>query len=113
MPASASSRPSPAATRLPAAPRQARPSSGDEADGDEDQPLQHAPGARLHRERVLRDQRDGDGAERQQGDSGEQARDHRAAVAGRRPDRDRCGHSAAWAISSISTQAPSGSCATP
>ena len=113
MPASASSRPrsgsEPAAGR--AAPGQAE--QGGEADGEKDQSLQHAPRARLHRERVLRDQRDGDRAEREQGDGGEQARDHRAAVAGRRPDRGRCRHSAAWAISSISTQAPSGSWATP
>src|SRR5678815_2294307 len=80
-------------------------------DRDEDQSLQHAPRAWLHSERMLRDEGGEDGAERGDGDEGERRR-ARSAAARRRP-RARRRHSAAWAISSISTQAPSGSWATP
>ncbi len=113
IPASASSRPRLAddATSGRVAPHETE--QGAQADGEKDQPLQHAPRARLHGERVLRHQRDGDRAEREQGDGREQPRDHRPAVARRRQRHGGRGHSAAWAISSISTQAPSGSWATP
>ena len=57
---------------------------------------------------VLRDQRGGDADERR--DEREPAR---ATQRSRGESRSRRRHSATWAISSISTQAPSGSCATP
>jgi hypothetical protein len=92
-----------------AAPDQAE--QREDADRDEDQPLQHAPGAGLHRERVLRDEGGDDGAERGDGDEGEHA-----ARSTRRRGRGRARGAVirrTWAISSISTQAPSGSWATP
>src|SRR5436190_1505842 len=84
---------------------------GEDADRDEDEALQHAPGAGLHRERVLRDERGDDDAERERGDEREPASVRRSAAAGEPRPRRR--HSATWAISSISTQAASGSWATP
>ena len=93
---------------------------GEKAERDEDQPLQHAPRARLHAEAMLRDQRRGDRAERGEGAKGEQPTVARPA--GQRaeggPPATGGVHSpaadpATWAISSISTQAPSGSWATP
>ena len=74
-------------------------------DRQEDDPLQDAPRARLHAERMLRHERCDDSADRCDGDEAEQRC---------RRTRQRAGpHSAACATSSISTQAPSGSCATP
>ena len=112
MPATASSSANVPATRLPAGPRQTRPSTAKTPIATKIRRCSTHQGQGCIVERVLRDERGDDDAERRATATNA---NHGAFVAPppRARPRARRRHSAAWAISSISTQAPSGSWATP